>query len=439
MGKIRLSLVLMLLAALVVALAGWHQARRSEVHRIEIDRKLFASFASEFQKLVHEKDESLVNNSIAASTMLATLQDTAGKALLETTPGARASYLFREGRRTKTLELLGSVGDPSLPDVVVKGGKQPLNPASAIFLTEVFFEDARFGTSGWVKSEDEQHALFWSSPVQGEINTILFSVPKWRDLLVDPVKQEATAFYDPIHKAGDRVNVTLQDGPILLGLPVPAILGPPSMIDSFDFSLGRIWLRAWNREESQHFFHWPTMMTAGLISLSLAATAAFLYASQSRAWRESMERVSFANRVSHELGTPLTNMTLNLELAACSLRSQPEAAGERLEKVREEIGRLSRLVSNVLGYSKEDRQGNSALGSPDQVIEDVLTQFRPALERRNIEISWQPNASTKGMLDRDALSQIVWNLISNVEKYAASGQWLGLSTTLNGDQLIVDV
>jgi signal transduction histidine kinase len=42
-------------------------------------------------------------------------------------------------------------------------------------------------------------------------------------------------------------------------------------------------------------------------------------------------------------------------------------------------------------------------------------------------------------LDRDGLSQIVWNLISNVEKYGAEGKWLGVTTEMEDSKLVVEV
>lgn len=70
---------------------------------------------------------------------------------------------------------------------------------------------------------------------------------------------------------------------------------------------------------------------------------------------------------------------------------------------------------------------------PDEVISNVLQQFEPALARRNIEVEFSAAASAGVVLDSDALAQIIGNLISNVEKYAASGRWLGLETHESGE------
>jgi signal transduction histidine kinase len=205
---------------------------------------------------------------------------------------------------------------------------------------------------------------------------------------------------------------------------------------------GRFAVRAWDRRTEEKEFDWTTMFGSIGLAAVIAGVGLGLFFSQQRVWRASEQRVSFVNRVSHELGTPLTNMTLNLELASRSLRSHPEVAGRRLEKVSEEVSRLGRLVSNVLTHSRKASDGvqdRSVACDPDSVIAGVLDQFRPALERRKIQVEWLPGEVGEQRLNADALSQIVWNLISNVEKYASSGEWLSVSVSKKDDAIKVRV
>ncbi|YCM42678.1 HAMP domain-containing sensor histidine kinase [Verrucomicrobiaceae bacterium 227] len=439
MGKIRLSLVLMLLTALGVVLAGRHLARRVEVTRTAVDRDLLMTFADELEKEISRFEAQSHADLLVLTTALEKVDTIEGQALVQEFPAARAAYLFHDGRQIKKLTTLGSIGEPSLPDLAIEGGPPPFNAKVAVPLSKQFFKDVRYGTSGWIPSADGAYLFFWSSTLQDRFAAVLLNAQKHAAHLLGEVREATHEYYQPILQSKEWVALDLQNGPLIFGESPPATPGPPSFVHSIDSTSGRFWLRAWNREEVHTDTHWPTLLIATLLALTIALVGWLLYGSQLRAWRESMQRVSFANRVSHELGTPLTNMTLNLELAARSLRTNPEAAGKRLEKVHEEVGRLNRLVTNVLGYSHDTQQEHPTLCCPDQVIEDVLAQFRPALDRRSIEISWQPHAPATGMLDRDALSQIVWNLISNVEKYASSGKWLGLTTALQNGQLIVEI
>jgi signal transduction histidine kinase len=162
-----------------------------------------------------------------------------------------------------------------------------------------------------------------------------------------------------------------------------------------------------------------------LVASVLAATAL------RRADHIAAQRVSFVNRASHELRTPITNMMLNVDLAEEMLEEDPAAARERLGRVSGEASRLSRLVDNLLTFSRSengtDRLHLSPL-DPLVTLEEVLSQFDMSMKDRGIEVVWKGRVSAEVSADHDALAQVFGNLISNVEKYAASGKRLEIDT-----------
>ena len=94
------------------------------------------------------------------------------------------------------------------------------------------------------------------------------------------------------------------------------------------------------------------------------------------------QRVSFVKQVSHELGSPLTNVTLNLDLAEEALGDRSPEAKHRLGLISQEVGRLNRLVANVLTFSQCDRgvlEIHKEPCFPDDVIAVILDSYRPSL------------------------------------------------------------
>jgi signal transduction histidine kinase len=75
----------------------------------------------------------------------------------------------------------------------------------------------------------------------------------------------------------------------------------------------------------------------------------------------------------------------------------------------------------------------------DAVIDEVLDQFAPMLERHAIEVKHDQGVAQKALLDHDALFQIVANLVSNVEKYGVSGKELKITTSSASGRLRVCV
>src|SRR5690606_9525867 len=98
--------------------------------------------------------------------------------------------------------------------------------------------------------------------------------------------------------------------------------------------------------------HDPGLLAGSiLLAFAVALGGGLAFVHLHRALRLAEQRVSFVNQVSHELKTPLTNILLNADLATDGV----DASGrKRLGMVQEEAHRLSRLIDNVLAFSRKD-------------------------------------------------------------------------------------
>lgn len=170
-------------------------------------------------------------------------------------------------------------------------------------------------------------------------------------------------------------------------------------------------------------------------ALALIAVAWIFFREYSRDLREAGKRVSFVNQVSHELRTPLTNIRMYAELLKQEIDEldglEAEKARKRIDVVESESQRLSRLITNVLSFagSQKDRLDlRRSSGVIDVCIEAVVSSFVPQLERLGIEVRRDLQAAEPVLFDADALGQIVGNLISNVEKYAADGKYVAIQS-----------
>ena len=182
-----------------------------------------------------------------------------------------------------------------------------------------------------------------------------------------------------------------------------------------------------------------------VVVVALIGLGVYFYRESSREMRLAQQRVSFVNQVSHELKTPLTSIRMYAEL----LEDRLSAANEPDEKAAGHLGvivsesrRLSRLIGNVLTFARKERQKLAIRMKPgvvDDTVREALEHFRPALEARGVEVSLDLDAAEPARFDADALEQILGNLISNVEKYAASGKWMQIATRRSGDSVTVRV
>jgi signal transduction histidine kinase len=171
-------------------------------------------------------------------------------------------------------------------------------------------------------------------------------------------------------------------------------------------------------------YRMPVLAGSFAIAALLLAGGGAIVSWQRKAIRLAAERVSFVNQVSHELRTPLTNLLLNTDLALDSLPVEDGKIRRRLGLIREETSRLSRIVDNVLAFARIEKgtaESHDVCCDPDEVLGGLQESFAPLFERKSIVCEYDDYLRGEMSLDRDALWQILSNLLSNVEKYAGEG------------------
>lgn len=179
-----------------------------------------------------------------------------------------------------------------------------------------------------------------------------------------------------------------------------------------------------------------------VVTLALVVLGAYFYRESSREMREATQRVSFVNQVSHELKTPLTNIRMYAELLEDRLDSDDGKTRQHLGVIVSESQRLSRLIGNVLTFARQQRNKLSlrlTARSVDEVVRSVIDNFRPSLEAKGVEITFAAGAGEPVEVDADVLEQILGNLFGNVEKYAASGGAMNVTSGREGDRTIIRV
>jgi signal transduction histidine kinase len=136
----------------------------------------------------------------------------------------------------------------------------------------------------------------------------------------------------------------------------------------------------------------------------------------------AQRRSNFAAAVSHELKTPLTAIRMYVEMLRDGLVPSEEKRREYYVTLGTETERLSRLIDNVLEFSRLERgtrqlETRSAPLAP--VLDDVLALLRPHAARQGFEIALALERDLPPVrIERDALAQILFNLVENALKYA---------------------
>jgi two-component system, OmpR family, phosphate regulon sensor histidine kinase PhoR len=138
-----------------------------------------------------------------------------------------------------------------------------------------------------------------------------------------------------------------------------------------------------------------------------------------RAYRLSRLKTDFVANISHELRTPLTSVRLFAETLRDGRAETPEDVRECVELLASESERLSRLVEKLLDWSRLE-SGRRPLQVEQiempQLFDLIATTWRAQQLDATYQTELEPGLPAI-KLDREAISQVVLNLLHNAVKY----------------------
>ncbi|MGB5824554.1 MAG: HAMP domain-containing sensor histidine kinase, partial [Proteocatella sp.] len=127
-----------------------------------------------------------------------------------------------------------------------------------------------------------------------------------------------------------------------------------------------------------------------------------------------------ASDYAHEFRTPLTSLQINME---GMIDEVLEISNERLEGCLDEILRLSRMVSDIdkiVELENESLILNREIFDVSALIKAILRSFEGEAKQKNIQFEFTEKECNL-LADKDKISQVFINLISNAVKYTDEG------------------
>ncbi len=167
----------------------------------------------------------------------------------------------------------------------------------------------------------------------------------------------------------------------------------------------------------------------------LAGSVVLVFSVARRAERFAKLQMEFVAGVSHELCTPLAVINSAVENLADGVVDNPSQVQEYAGILRDQGGRLERLLDQVLLFaSGRLRRAEYELRPID--LRTVVAQSVAASERMLLDAGFaiEKNISDDLPLvaaDPAVVNRCVDNLISNAMKYAGENRWIGISTRLD--------
>jgi len=168
-------------------------------------------------------------------------------------------------------------------------------------------------------------------------------------------------------------------------------------------------------------------------------------------WRTAREHIRLARKkddfisaVSHELRTPLTTIRMHTEMLEKGWIRNESRRGEYYTTMRQESERLSRLIENVLDFSRIQRGSkkyNFRMGDINECVSDVIDMMAPCASQAGFAVEKDFGQVPQFAFDADAVMQIVINLMDNAVKYSydASEKLICVRTRCENGYVLIEV
>lgn len=154
------------------------------------------------------------------------------------------------------------------------------------------------------------------------------------------------------------------------------------------------------------------------------------------------ERREFVSNVSHELRTPLTTMKSYVEALTDGAWEDKEIAPKFLHVVHNETDRMIRMVNDLLQLSKMDAKEYPLQKERVEFV-DYFHQIIDRFEMQapnGIQLKRElPNGSYYVWMDKDKMTQVLDNIISNAIKYSPEGGTIKLNVEYRRHHLLISI
>jgi signal transduction histidine kinase len=170
---------------------------------------------------------------------------------------------------------------------------------------------------------------------------------------------------------------------------------------------------------------WVYGLSAALVLAALLGLVA-LYRMVSVAVAFAERRSDFVAAVSHELKTPLTAIRMYGEMLRDGIVASDAKRQEYYRHITAESERLSRLINNVLEFARLENGTHQTVslvsGPVVPVVREAVELVRPHLDAHDIALEVEVDGDLPpARFERDALLQVLFNLVDNAVKYAGNG------------------
>lgn len=185
------------------------------------------------------------------------------------------------------------------------------------------------------------------------------------------------------------------------------------------------------------------LLSLGLLIVFLLFGMALVFRNIQREVELAQNKADFVSNVSHEIRTPLALINMFAETLLMGRVRTEEKKMEYYGIITKEVSRLTNMVNRILSFSKMEankRVFNKQPLSVNVVAGEVMNTYSYHLESNGFEHVFEPDESLPQiMADREAVIEIVVNLIDNAMKYSLDTKKVEVRTGMEQGMVCMQV
>jgi signal transduction histidine kinase len=185
------------------------------------------------------------------------------------------------------------------------------------------------------------------------------------------------------------------------------------------------------------------LLSLGLVLAVTALGGYLVWRDMRRELKVAEMRSQFVSSVSHELKTPLTAIRMFVDTLRFRKPEDTKTQEQCLETISQESERLTRLVDNVLDFSRIER-GQKTYQLQPVSLASVITSSTRAVQYGLTQEGFRLRVSLPDTLppifaDRDAVEQAILNLLTNAMKYSGDSRDIDIDVRVEASAALIRV
>jgi signal transduction histidine kinase len=147
----------------------------------------------------------------------------------------------------------------------------------------------------------------------------------------------------------------------------------------------------------------------------------------------------FAAAIAHDIRTPLTSISLNVQILRQKLALPPDDR-EHLDIALEELGRLDKSVAEILDFAKPVKLVPQTI-DVGELIEATARKLSPVLSEKGLALRCEPSTAPLPSVQGDPqrLRQVLVNLVDNAADASAAGGAVTVRAKTADAQIAIEI